>query len=135
MARSIFVSHEVVQETLSSVPARGKNLLEPLKSLAVNHALPFQILEDVEVTNAAETHEHEGDLWQCLEGEVTFVCGGKLVNPEKHPKKAGEWKGSRIEGGTEYVLKSGDWLWIPAGEPHLHKTDSTARLVIVKIPK
>ena len=32
------------------------------------------------------------------------------------------------------ILKQGDWLWIPAGEPHQHSATGTARLVIIKIP-
>lgn len=134
MARSTLIRHEVIQKTLGHPTVPGKKLLEPLKSLAAENQLPFQILEDSQVTNASEIHEHEGDLWQCLEGEITFICGGKLVNPEKHTKKEGEWKGSGIEGGTEYVLKYGDWLWIPAGEAHLHKTSGIARMIIIKIP-
>jgi uncharacterized RmlC-like cupin family protein len=46
-----------------------------------------------------------------------------------------EWKAKEIKGGTEVVMKPGDWLWIPAGEPHQHKTSTKARLVIIKVPK
>ena len=86
-----------------------------------------------------EVHRHEGDLWQCLEGEVTFVYGGELVEPEMQKRADAsvnefEIKGSAIANGTEIVLTPGDWLWIPAGQPHLHRTEGTAHLVIIKIP-
>jgi len=46
-----------------------------------------------------------------------------------------EVRSKTISGGTTYVLKPGDWLWIPAGVPHQHSAQGTARLVIVKIPR
>lgn len=120
-------------QTLSSQSQQGKRLLEPLKSFAIEHSLPFNILEDKEVVNEGEIHDHEDDLWCCLEGNVTFVCGGVLESRKSHPTKPGEWSGSGIGGGKEYTLGVGDWLWIPAGEPHLHKTNGVARLIIIKI--
>lgn len=129
---AVILRKEEIDKTLATGSFQGKRLLEPLKSFAVATGFPVKILEDREVVNEAEVHENDGDLWQCLEGEVTFVCGGELV--DKEIVKNGEWKAREINGGTEIVLKPGDWLWIPAGEPHQHKTSSVARLVIIKIP-
>lgn len=128
-----------IDATLASAPAQGKRLLEPLKTMAAELKLPLNILEDHKVSNEAEVHRHEGDLWHCLEGEVTFVYGGEMVNPWAKKLSDGgvddrEIKSNDIRGGTEAVLHPGDWLWIPAGQPHLHRTDKTARLAIIKIP-
>ena len=131
----IHVKNKVIVETLAMHPRDGKHLLEPLKSFAASSGFPVNILEDRKITNEAEIHENEGDLWYCLKGEVTFVCGGVLESQKAHPTKSGEWSGSGIKGGEDYVLHPGDWLWIPPGEPHLHKTDGIARLAIIKIPK
>lgn len=131
---AVVVRKEEIDKTLATEPTKGKKLLEPLKSLAQEKGLPIKILEDMEVTNEAEVHEKEGDLWQCLEGEVIFLCGGELENPEKHPTKLGEWKGSGVKGGSQIILRTGDWLWIPAGEPHQHKCAGVARMVIIKVP-
>ena len=128
------VKKELITETLSNEAAQGKRHLEPFKTFAKEHSLPLHILEDKEVLNEAEIHDYEGDLWQCLEGSVTFVCGGVLKSKKAHPTKKGEWSGTGIGGGKEYILGPGDWFWIPAGEPHLHKTDGVARLAIIKIP-
>ncbi|OGM93703.1 hypothetical protein A2935_01625 [Candidatus Wolfebacteria bacterium RIFCSPLOWO2_01_FULL_47_17b] len=122
-------------QTLSSEPQPGKRLLEPLKSFAIEHSLPFKILEENNVVNTAEIHESEGDLWICLEGTVTFICGGTLGNPQRLEKDPREWKGDSIDGGEEFILHPDDILWIPAREPHLHKTDGVTRLLIVKIPE
>jgi len=128
-----------IDVTLALPATPGKRLLEPLKSRALVEKLPLNVLEDSEVSNEAEVHRHEGDLWYCLEGEVTFVYGGAMVNPWAKPLPDGgvddhEIKAKEISDGTEVMLQPGDWLWIPAGQPHLHKTDGTARLVIIKIP-
>lgn len=130
---------EEIIKTLSQEAVPGKRLLEPLKSRALAEQLPINILEDTKVSNEAEVHRHEGDLWYCIEGEVTFVYGGELVEPWAKQLPDGgtddyEIKAKEITNGTEAVLKPGDWLWIPAGQPHLHKTAGTARLVIIKIP-
>lgn len=133
------VRKEEIDATLASGATPGKRLLDPLKSRALAEKLPLNILEDREVSNEAEVHRHEGDLWYCLEGVVTFVYGGEMANPWVKQLPDGgtddrEIKAKEIRGGTEVTLKNGDWLWIPAGQPHLHKTAGTARLVIIKIP-
>jgi mannose-6-phosphate isomerase-like protein (cupin superfamily) len=139
--KCVLVRKEEINKTLASAPVQGKKLLEPLKSLAAANKLPFNILEDTEVlNNEAEIHKHEGDLWLCLEGEPTFVYGGELVEPWVKKNADGttderEWKAKEIRGGTKAVLKPGDWLWIPAGQPHQHLCSDTARLAIIKIPK
>ncbi len=135
----VLVRKGEIDATLAAPPTPGKRLLEPLKSRAASERLPLNILEDKEVSNEAEVHRHEGDLWQCLEGEVTFVYGGQMLNPWAKPLPDGgvddrEIKAKEISGGTEVILKPGDWLWSPAGQPHLHRTEGTARLAIIKIP-
>lgn len=141
MSNWVLVKKELIEETLKTPAKSGKGLVEPFKSLATEKNLPFKILEDKEIIdNEAEIHRHEGDLWQCLQGEVTFICGGKLIGPTAKKNKDGtiderEWKGSGIQGGTEMVLRPGDWLWIPPGEAHQHNCKETARLIIIKIPK
>jgi len=138
--KSFVVRKADIAKTLKTKPTDGKRLLEPLKSIVAAHTLPMNILEDKNVVNDAEVHTHESDLWLCLEGVVTFTCGGTMVRPW-HGKRAdgtenpNELKAKTIKGGKKMVLKPGDWLWIPAGVPHSHSAKGTARLVIVKIPK
>lgn len=138
--KCVLVKKEEIDKTLMSEPKDGKKLLEPLKSFAAANSLPFNILEDKNVVNEAEVHRHEADLWHCLEGEVIFIYGGEMVEPwpKKNPDGTvdeREWKAKEIRNGMEAVLRPGDWLYVPAGEPHQHKCQGTARLVIIKIPK
>lgn len=132
--KATYIPRSLIQETLASPESQGKRLLEPLKSLSLQKGVPVHILEDVAVSNVAEIHTHEADLWICLSGNVTFVTGGTLVNPST-PNDPREIKGDAIEGGEEHVLSEGDVLFIPAGIAHSHYTDGSARLYIIKIPK
>ncbi len=140
MSKNIFVGKSLIEKTLATEAAQGKRLLEPLKTFAAEHKLPFNILEDKEVANDAEAHMHEADLWHCLEGEVKFIYGGEMVDPWFKKNADGtedkrEVKAKTIRGGEESVLQSGDWLYIPAGQPHQHICKGVARLIIIKIPK
>lgn len=138
--KAILIRKEVIDTTLANESVLGKRLLSPLKSLSAEHGVPFNILEDKEVSNDAEVHMHEADLWQCLEGKVTFIYEGEMVEPwfgkyADGSEDKNEIKAKEIRGGKEEVLYPGDWLFIPAGVPHQHVCEGTARLVIVKIPK
>ena len=137
MSQSVFIEKEFIDKVLDAKPSPGKHQLEPLKSLAIEKKLPCAILEDSELLeNEAEIHKTMGDLWYCLEGEVEFTYGGELADSWVREGSNGcEIAGKSIRGGAVQRLTTGDWLWIPAGEPHTHRTDVTARLMIIKIPQ
>lgn len=135
----VFIPRETTEQSCAQEPAQGKRLLEPLKTFSLAQGAPIHILEDTNVTNEVEVHRHEGDLWICLSGEVEFVVGGSLVEPWAKKLPDGgtddkELKANTIRGGTSHLMQEGDVLWIPAGQPHMHKTATTARLYIIKIP-
>jgi len=140
MAKAIVFRNEEIDQTLATPALAGKRLLEPLKAFSVENKFPLNILEDKEVSNDAEIHKNEGDLWYCLEGEATFIHGGELVDPVFGKKADGsanenELNAKEISGGEEIVIKKGDWFWIPSGVPHKHSSIGTARLIIIKIPE
>jgi glc operon protein GlcG len=69
-----------------------------------------------EAKGQAEVHARDTDIIYVLEGSVTFVTGGRVVEPAT--VAADEIRGSRIEGGTPRVLNKGDVVVVPAGTPH-----------------
>lgn len=129
------VRKEEINKFLDREPVSGKKMLEPLRALFLAKELPFGIIENCEVNKSdAEVHRQEGDLWFGLEGEIEFICGGELVDSwVKDGSNGNEIGGKDIVGGEKVVLKPGDWLWIPPGEPHLH-TAKFGRMVVVKVP-
>lgn len=135
----IFISKEHIDKILNSRATQGKHLLRPLASMAAHTGCPLKIIELDHHTNVPEVHTHLDDLWCGIEGEVKFTVGGAMINPRIRVAPDGsrdesEERAERIEGGKEIIVKSGDWLWIPAGTPHQHMTEGTARLFIIKIP-
>ncbi len=135
---STYINRVRVDEALAQPPQEGKRNLEPFAAFAKEFNLPISILEDSQITGNVEVHRHESDLWLCLEGEVTFVCDGRMKDPKVREKNGIvndlEIRATEIIGGKEYILHAGDWLLIPAGQPHQHKTETTARLAVIKIP-
>lgn len=131
------ISHKLIKQTLANKPFQGKHHLEPLRKLVLAKNLPFSLLEDHAITETeSEIHLHEHDLWHCLGGEATFTCGGKLIKPWVRKGSAGkELGGHGIKNGTKVKIQAGDWLWIPAGQPHQHIAAKTARMMIIKIKK
>jgi hypothetical protein len=99
------ISKAEIGKTLQALPQKGKRELEPFKSFTKEHGIPMNILEDHEVLdNGAETHMHMSDLWYCLEGEVTFVCGGELIEENPKTKSDGTidqnvWRAKEIKNG------------------------------------
>jgi uncharacterized protein GlcG (DUF336 family) len=79
----------------------------------------------------AEVHARDTDLIYVLDGSVTFVTGGSVVDPKV--VGADEIRGSRIDGGTARALNKGDVIVVPAGTPHwFSQVDETFLYYVVK---
>ncbi|HKU55070.1 MAG TPA: hypothetical protein VJP60_06880 [Rhizomicrobium sp.] len=80
-----------------------------------------------------EVHEHWIDYAIIQQGEAEFTYGGTLTGA--HETGPGEKRGGTITGGTVMNLKPGDFLEIPAGQPHLTmiKPGSSFRAIIFKV--
>lgn len=136
----VLIAKKDVEAALAQPLQPGGNTQEPVKSLTAAHKVPFNIQANHEVTSAKpELHLKHADLWHCISGEVTFLCGGTIVNQAARKnadgtENANEHTGDSIEGGTPVTLKQGDWLWIPARTPHQMTCAGTSKTAIIKIP-
>jgi len=84
-----------------------------------------------EEAGQAEVHSRDTDIIYVLEGSVTFVTGGTLVDPTITGPD--EIRGSRIDGGTARALSKGDVMVVPAGVPHwFSQVDETFLYYVVK---
>ncbi len=63
-----------------------------------------------------EVHAYETDVIYVLQGEATFVTGGRLLDGA--PTAPGEIRGTRLEGGVTRSLVPGDVVVVPRGTPH-----------------
>jgi mannose-6-phosphate isomerase-like protein (cupin superfamily) len=117
-----FVGHDKVAEAL----AKGGSLVAaPNLSVSGNHrAVPGQV----------EVHEKETDILYIIEGEATFVTGGKMVGGKQ--TGPGQLRGTDVQGGETRHLQKGDVVVIPAGIPHWFKEVSpTVNYFTVKVIK
>ena len=67
----------------------------------------------------SEIHVKETDIFYIVDGEATFVTGGKLVGGKE--SRPNQLLGTSIDGGQTHQLKKGDMIVIPAGVPHWFK--------------
>src|SRR4051812_13615432 len=67
----------------------------------------------------AEVHTRETDIFYVVDGEATFVTGGRVVAGKE--TQANQIRGDSIEGGETFHLKKGDSITVPAGVPHWFK--------------
>jgi len=81
-----------------------------------------------------EVHDKETDVLYIIDGEATFVFGGKMVGGKN--TQPGQWLGTDITGGETRQLVKGDVFVIPAGVPHWFKeVPKSVSYYVVKVLK
>jgi mannose-6-phosphate isomerase-like protein (cupin superfamily) len=80
-----------------------------------------------------EVHEHWIDYMAIQQGEAEFTFGGTATG--MRDSGPGEKRGGTITGGTVVTIKPGDFLVVPAGQPHLTmiKPGSNFRAIVFKV--
>ena len=131
------VNSEIFSSFLKAELRVGKRVVEESAELYKN-GFPVRVVQHYKIVNdIAEVHLDADDFWLCLEGEATFICGGRLVEPITQvfstPTEL-TFIASTISGGETITLKKGDWFLIPAGQPHQPVTNGLAYLAIIKLP-
>ena len=81
-----------------------------------------------------EVHDKETDVLYIVDGEATFVTGGKMVGGQS--SRADQWLGTDITGGETRKLAKGDVIVVPAGVPHWFKeVPKSVSYYVVKVLK
>ncbi len=83
-----------------------------------------------------EQHDRIVDVVFVQSGEGTLQLGGTLAD-KKATGAAGEFVGSRLDGGTRHPLAAGDVIHIPATVPHAFLVPRGGHItyVLVKFPE
>jgi mannose-6-phosphate isomerase-like protein (cupin superfamily) len=81
-----------------------------------------------------EQHDAIVDIVYVQSGEGTLVMGGTMLG--RRGTTAGEWVGTRLDGGDRHALGAGDVVHIPAGIPHSFLVPGGKHItyVLLKIP-
>jgi len=113
--------------TLSS----GKGVLT-LGTL-VDHENHYVLIAGRTGPGEVEVHEHWIDYMVIQQGEADFTFGGTVTG--MRDTGPGEKRGGSISGGTVVAIKPGDFLVVPAGQPHLTmiKPGSNFRAIVFKV--
>jgi quercetin dioxygenase-like cupin family protein len=81
-----------------------------------------------------EVHDKQTDVLYVVDGEATFVFGGKMVGGKV--TGPGQWLGTDITGGETRRLVKGDVVVVPAGVPHWFKeVPKAVSYFVVKVLK
>lgn len=80
------------------------------------------VLANRATARGSEMHGKTNHLFIIVDGEGTFVTGGKLTNPREI--SPGQIRGDGIEGGEPHHLSKGDVITVPANTPHWWKDTS-----------
>jgi mannose-6-phosphate isomerase-like protein (cupin superfamily) len=102
--------HFIGHDQVASVMAKGGPILNDPGLL---------ILANRRDAGTAEYHERTNHIFIIVEGEATFITGGKMIDPKE--TGPGEIRAASLEGGETYHLTKGDVITIPAKTPHWWK--------------
>jgi len=102
-------------------------------STLVDHENHYVLVAGRSGPGEVEIHEHWIDYMVIQQGEADFTSGGTASG--MHDTGPGEKRGGSITGGTVVSLKRGDFVVVPAGQPHLTmiKGSGPFRAVLVKL--
>jgi mannose-6-phosphate isomerase-like protein (cupin superfamily) len=105
--------HYVGHDQVSSTMVKGGQIIDDNGMV---------VLANRAVQRGAEMHDKTNHLFIIVDGEGTFVTGGKLINPKVI--SAGQTRADGIEGGESHHLSKGDVITVPANTPHWWKDTS-----------
>jgi mannose-6-phosphate isomerase-like protein (cupin superfamily) len=102
-------------------------------STLVDHENHYVLVAGRSGPGEVEVHDHWIDYMVIQQGEADFTFGGTASG--MRDTGPGEKRGGSITGGTMVSLKPGDFVVVPAGQPHLTmaKPGSVFRAIVFKV--
>ena len=100
-------------EALTNKPGPGAKTAFP-----VDHEdYDVEYAERSDKGNEPEVHAYRTHYIHVISGEAILTYGGTVTNARE--SGPGQVRGDGIAGGTSITVRTGDFLQIPAGMPHL----------------
>jgi len=111
--------------------AAGKSALT--LSTLVDHENHYVLVAGRTGPGEVEVHEHWIDYMAIQQGEAEFTFGGTASG--MRDTGPGEKRGGTLTGGTVVTIRPGDFIVVPAGQPHLTmiKPGTTFRAIVFKV--
>ena len=82
------------------------------------------------VTQIANVHDSQSELFMVIDGSGSIVWGGKVVGATR---TADNVAGKSIEGGTTQKLSKGDFFVVPPGLPHMFADIAPGGLQVMQL--
>ena len=82
------------------------------------------------VTQVANVHDDQTELFMVLDGTGSIVWGGKV---DGETRNGGNVTGKSIEGGTTQKLGKGDFFVVPPGLPHMFANIAPGGLQLMQL--
>ena len=82
------------------------------------------------VTQIANIHDSQSELFMVLDGSGSIVWGGKVVGGTRTGDNVA---GKSIEGGTTQKLAKGDFFVVPPGLPHMFADIAPGGLQVMQL--
>jgi len=82
------------------------------------------------VTQIANVHDTQAELFMVLEGTGSIVWGGKIVGATRTGTNLA---GKTLEDGTTQKLAKGDFFIVPAGLPHMFADLAPGGLSVMQV--
>ena len=89
------------------------------------------VLANRREAGGVEYHEHTNHIFIIVEGEGTFIAGGKMVGAKR--TNPDQMTATSIDGGETFHLTKGDVITIPAKTPHWWKELSSKNVAYYAI--
>ena len=102
-------------------------------STLVDHENHYVLIAGRTGPGEVEVHEHWINYMAIQQGEAEFTFGGTLTGGRD--TAPGEKRGGTLTGGTVVTIHPGDFIVVPAGQPHLTmiKPGSNFRAIVFKV--
>jgi hypothetical protein len=131
----MFATGPEVQTLIANARAKYDPKSAASFSQTIVKAAPYEVTLDYRTHGGTSSlHEKQAELIFVMEGKMTFVIGGTMVEPKN--TNADNFAGTGIKGGVPRQMAKGDWVMVPQNTPHwISATEGELILIALHMPR
>ncbi len=131
----MFATGPEVQAMIANARAKYEPKSAASFSQTIVKAAPYDVTLDYRThAGASSLHQMQAELIFVVEGKMTFVTGGTMIDPKN--TNADNFSGTGVKGGVARQMAKGDWVMVPQNTPHwISATDGELILIALHMPR